>query len=101
MSGNKTENADSKKAKIDLIMKRKEEHIRICLDQPVQAKSVRTLFNDMKLINNSLPEIDFDDIDTSTTFLGKKFSAPFMVGAMTGGAEMAKKINANIAGPLR
>ena len=97
MSGNKTENADSKKAKIDLIMKRKEEHIRICLDQPVQAKSVRTLFNDMKLINNSLPEIDFDDIDTRTTFLGKKFSAPFMVGAMTGGAEMAKKINANIA----
>jgi isopentenyl-diphosphate delta-isomerase len=87
----------SKEAKIDLIMKRKEEHIQICLDDPVQAKNAKTLFGDVKLINNSLPEIDFEDIDTSTTFLGKKFSAPFMVGAMTGGAETAKKINANIA----
>ncbi|MEM0154290.1 MAG: type 2 isopentenyl-diphosphate Delta-isomerase [Methanothrix sp.] len=87
----------SKKDKIDLIMKRKEEHIKICLEEPVQAKNVRTLFSDVKLINNSLPEIDFDDIDTSTVFLGKKFSAPFMVGAMTGGAEVAKTINANIA----
>jgi isopentenyl-diphosphate delta-isomerase len=88
---------ESKKAKIDLIMKRKEEHIKICLDDPVQAKNVKTLFSDVRLINNSLPEIDYDDIDTSTIFLGKKFSAPFMVGAMTGGAEMAKTINANIA----
>jgi len=87
----------SKKDKIDIIMKRKEEHINICLDQPVQAKSVRTLFSDVKLLNNSLPEIDYDDIDTSTSFLGKKFSAPFMVGAMTGGAELAKRINSNIA----
>ena len=83
--------------KINLIMKRKEEHIRICLDKPVQARNVRTLFSDVKLMNDSIPEIDFDDIDTSVSFLGKRFSAPFMVGAMTGGAEMAKKINANIA----
>ncbi|MCL4372428.1 type 2 isopentenyl-diphosphate Delta-isomerase [Candidatus Marsarchaeota archaeon] len=89
---------DAKKAsKISEIMKRKEEHIKICLDSPVQAKQARTLFSDVHLLNNSLPEIDFDDIDTSTKFLGKSFSAPFMVGAMTGGAELAKKINGNIA----
>ncbi len=87
----------SKKDKIDLIMKRKEDHINICLELPVQAKKVRTLFDGVHLINNSLPEIDFDDIDTSTTFLGHKFSAPLMVGAMTGGADLAAKINGNIA----
>lgn len=93
----KDDKEKDKKAKIETIMKRKEEHIRICLDEPVQARKSRTLFDDVKLINNSLPEIDFDDIDTSTVFMGKKFSAPFMAGAMTGGAEMAKTINANIA----
>lgn len=88
---------DSKSEKIKEIMKRKEDHIRICLDNPVQARKVRTLFSDVHLISNALPEIDFDDIDTSTKFLGHKFSAPIMVGAMTGGAELAKKINGNIA----
>lgn len=87
----------SKEDKIKQIMQRKEDHINICLDKPVQAKKVRTLFDDVHLINNSLPEIDFEGIDTSTTFLGHKFSAPIMVGAMTGGAELAKKINRNIA----
>ncbi len=96
MAADKADAEKEKREKIDLIMKRKEEHIKICLDQPVQAKNVRTLFSDVRLLNNSLPEIDFDDIDTSTEFLGKKFSAPFMVGAMTGGAEMAKRINSNI-----
>jgi isopentenyl-diphosphate delta-isomerase len=78
-------------------MKRKEDHINICLSKPVQARKITTLFNDVHLINNALPEIDFNDIDTSTTFLGHKFAAPLMVGAMTGGAELAKKINRNIA----
>ncbi len=86
-----------KEEKIKTIMKRKEDHINICLDKPVQAKKVKTLFDEVHFISNSLPEINFDDIDTSTTFLGHKFSAPLMVGAMTGGAELAAKINKNIA----
>ncbi len=86
----------NKEEKIKDIMHRKEDHINICLDKPVQAKKVKTLFEQVHFINNSLPEIDFDDIDTSVKFLGHKFSAPFMVGAMTGGAELAKKINENI-----
>jgi isopentenyl-diphosphate delta-isomerase len=83
--------------KIKDIMRRKEEHINICLENPVQSKYKRTLFEDVNLINNSLPEINFDEIDVSTVFLKHKFSAPIMVGAMTGGAEIAKKINKNIA----
>lgn len=90
------DNAERQK-KVRDIMKRKEDHINITLDQPVQARKVKTLFDCVHLINNALPEIDFDEIDTSTTFLGHKFSAPIMSGAMTGGAELAKKINKNIA----
>ncbi|HUY70501.1 MAG TPA: type 2 isopentenyl-diphosphate Delta-isomerase [Candidatus Baltobacteraceae bacterium] len=87
----------SKDEKVRLIMKRKEDHINICVDEHVQAKKATTLFENVHLLNNSLPEIDFDEIDTSTTFLGHKFSAPIMVGAMTGGAKLAEKINRNIA----
>jgi isopentenyl-diphosphate delta-isomerase len=87
----------SKEEKIRQIMERKEDHINICLDKPVQARRVRTLFENMHLLNNSLPEIDFDEIDTSTTFLGHKFSVPLMIGAMTGGADLAKRINKNLA----
>ncbi len=87
----------NKDERIKQIMDRKEDHIRICLDKPVQSRSVRTLFNDVHLINNSLPEIDFDSIDTSTKFLGHEFSAPLMIGAMTGGAKLASIINTNLA----
>ncbi len=88
---------DSRAKKIKQIMERKEDHIKICLDDPVQARKVKTLFSDVHLMSSALPEIDFDDIDTSVKFLGHKFSAPIMVGAMTGGAELARKINGNIA----
>lgn len=87
---------DQKDEKVNEIMKRKEDHINICLKNPVQAKKKTTLFECVHFINNSLPEINFDDIDTSVEFLNHKFSAPLMVGAMTGGAELAKKINENI-----
>ena len=89
--------AQEKNDKIRAIMSRKEEHIKICLDKPVQSKDKRTLFNNVQLINDSLPELDYDEIDISADFLGHKFSAPIMAGAMTGGAESAKKINENIA----
>ncbi len=78
-------------------MQRKEDHINICLDKPVQARKISTLFEDVHLINNSLPEMDFEEIDTSTAFLGHRFSAPVMIGAMTGGAKLAEKINKNLA----
>jgi isopentenyl-diphosphate Delta-isomerase len=91
--GEKTDRAEEKRQ----IMERKEDHIRICLEKQVQARSVRTLLDDVHLINDSLPEMDLADVDLSTTFLGRKFAAPFMIGAMTGGAELAKRINRNLA----
>ena len=77
--------------------KRKVDHIRICLEQKAQAKNATSGFEDVSLVHRALPEINKTKINLSTTFLGKKFCAPLIVGAMTGGAEEAIAINASIA----
>jgi isopentenyl-diphosphate delta-isomerase len=76
---------------------RKAEHIRICLNEKAQARKATAGFEDVQFIHRALPEIDKEKIDVSTTFFGHKFSAPLIVGAMTGGTAEATRINAAIA----
>jgi isopentenyl-diphosphate delta-isomerase len=77
--------------------KRKADHIRISLSQNVQARKARTGFEDIHFVHRALPEIDRQKIELSTTVFGHKFSAPLIVGAITGGTSEATKINATIA----
>jgi isopentenyl-diphosphate delta-isomerase len=77
--------------------KRKAEHIKISLNQNVQARTVTTGFEDISFIHRALPEIGKQKIDLSTTVLNHKFAAPLIVGAITGGASEATKINATVA----
>lgn len=79
------------------VEKRKKEHIQIPLAQNVNFQTKTTLFEDVFLFHNALPELDREEIDIKTTFLNHKFNAPFMVSGMTGGAKEAEKINRNIA----
>jgi len=81
----------------EVIKGRKADHIAICLKEDVQAQNVTTGFEDVSLVHKALPEIEREKIDLSTTVFGYKFSAPLLVGAMTGGTPEAKKINAAIA----
>ena len=74
---------------------RKADHINICLEQKVSPGY--RYWDDIRLIHEALPEVDYDEIDTSAYVLGKRFEFPFIVTAITGGFEGAKKINANIA----
>ncbi len=77
---------------------RKIDHIRICLDNPVESEGTEPrAFDDLVLVHKALPEIDEADIDTSCRFLGKELSAPLMICAMTGGHPSVKKINENLA----
>jgi isopentenyl-diphosphate delta-isomerase len=79
------------------ITKRKNEHIRICLEKNVMARKVTTGFEDIKFVHRALPEIEKRDIDTSTMVFNHRFAAPLIVGALTGGTTEAEEINANIA----
>lgn len=77
------------------IESRKLDHIRLCLSKNVESGS--TGFEHMHFIHNSLPEMNFEDIDISVNFLGKKLDAPLIIEAMTGGCKEAEKINKNLA----
>ncbi|WP_060681610.1 type 2 isopentenyl-diphosphate Delta-isomerase [Virgibacillus halodenitrificans] len=79
------------------INKRKTEHIRHCLTENVEGVDKSTGLEGISFIHNALPEINFDDISLSTSFLNKSIQAPFLVSSMTGGSELAATINQNLA----
>ncbi|NIM47541.1 MAG: type 2 isopentenyl-diphosphate Delta-isomerase [Candidatus Aenigmarchaeota archaeon] len=74
---------------------RKRDHLRICLDNDVESQ--KKCFEDVILIHNSLPELSLSEIDTTTTFLEKKFSLPLTIASMTGGTLEAEQINKDLA----
>ena len=82
--------------------KRKLEHLDICLSRNVGFKSKTTLLEDVgfggvELGYDALPKVAKGDVDLGCALLGKKFSAPLMVEAITGGVKEAGKINRDIA----
>jgi isopentenyl-diphosphate delta-isomerase len=81
---------------IELIKQRKKDGIDIPLQKNVQARTTSTYLEHVKLVHNALPEIDYDDIDLSTFFLGRKFSAPLIIDSMTGGTDEATVINGRL-----
>jgi len=74
---------------------RKLDHIRVCLERAVECEIHS--FDDLSFVHKALPELDWSEIDCSTSFLGRKISAPLMISAMTGGHPETKEINANLA----
>ena len=76
---------------------RKLRHVEACLDYDVEYKTRTTGFERFDLPYCALPETDLAGIDLSTTFLGKPLRAPFLIGAMTGGAALSGTINRNLA----
>lgn len=76
---------------------RKTEHIRLCLTDAVEGVNKTTGLEGIDFLHNALPEINFDEIDITTSFLGKAIKAPFLVSSMTGGSKLAEEININLA----
>ena len=82
---------------VSVIEKRKKEHLELCVKKDVLFHNKTTLFEDVELSYKALPEISMSEVDLSTSFLGKKFSFPFLASAITGGAQVSKKVNLEIA----
>lgn len=77
--------------------RRKAEHIRINLEENVQAKGVTSGLEGYRLVHTALPEIDLHEVDTGTTFLGNALRAPILTSCMTGGVARGGEINRRLA----
>ncbi|WP_058463231.1 type 2 isopentenyl-diphosphate Delta-isomerase [Legionella adelaidensis] len=71
---------------------RKKDHIELALMQVNQAHEHNT-FDQVTLIHEALPDLNFNDIDISSLRFGKKVSSPFVVASMTAGHKDAVNIN--------
>jgi isopentenyl-diphosphate Delta-isomerase len=76
---------------------RKKEHLELCLDTDSVTNSSGTGLDRYRFLHNALPELDIAELDLSTTFLGKRIKAPILISSMTGGFDLARKINRNLA----
>ena len=76
---------------------RKADHIRICLDENVQCQQLTTGLEHYRFRHTCLPELDWQEIELSTQFLGKGLGAPVLISSMTGGTEAAHQINLRLA----
>lgn len=54
-------------------------------------------FERYDFVHNALPELDPNEIDISTSILGRTFSAPLFISSMTGGYAGATAVNRSIA----
>jgi isopentenyl-diphosphate delta-isomerase len=80
-----------------MLEQRKEDHIRINLEEDVGFDRLTTGLEQYRFVHQALPELNLADIDLSTSFLGKPLRAPLLISSMTGGTERAQGINRALA----
>ncbi len=83
-------------SKVAPITTRKNDHIKINLEQDVRS-SLTTGLEKIHFIHQALPELDLDEVDTRLTVFGKELNAPVLVSSMTGGTADAGVINYRLA----
>lgn len=76
---------------------RKVDHVRINLEENVSFPNLTTGLERYRFLHRAVPEVDLRDVDTQITLFGKTLSAPILISSMTGGAQLANKINRNLA----
>jgi isopentenyl-diphosphate delta-isomerase len=92
-----TESEGGGKPELGALGARKQDHVRICLTEESQFRTLRAGFDALYFEHQALPEIALSEVDLNTKFLGKTLSAPILVSSMTGGPEMGATINRHLA----
>ncbi len=76
---------------------RKDDHIRINLQEDVGFRQLTTGFERYHFIHQALPEIDLAAIDPRVILFRKQLCAPILVSSMTGGTPQAGLVNRRLA----
>jgi len=83
-------------SKVTATPSRKDEHIRVNLEEDVRSGLTSGLEH-WRFEHNPIPEIDFHKIDLTTSFLGRRLRSPVLISSMTGGTDKASLINQRLA----
>lgn len=62
---------------------------------------VKTGFEDISLVPDSIPDLAWQDVDLKTEFLGKTLRYPLLINALTGGIDSSYNINKTLAALAR
>lgn len=81
---------------MDEIVGRKADHLRLATVEAALARR-GTGFDDVTFVHNALPEVDFERLDPSVEFLGRRLSLPLVIASMTGGHPDGGRVNAALA----
>jgi isopentenyl-diphosphate delta-isomerase len=80
-----------------MISDRKLEHLWLCKHCDVENKHKKTGFEEIELIHKAIPQINKEEINITTEFLGKTLGAPIIITGMTGGHPASLSINRELA----
>lgn len=83
--------------RLKAISRRKDEHIKLCMNYDVRFKKITTGFEEVKFECSMFPRYDPSEINLKTKILNKEIDFPVIISGMTGGSKIAKKINKIIA----
>lgn len=82
----------------ETLSRRKAKHLEICVRKELYSvESGDAGFGQYKFPHRALPELCFDEVDTSTTFLGIPVFMPLFISCMTGGSAEGHKANRELA----
>ncbi|MBL8603704.1 MAG: type 2 isopentenyl-diphosphate Delta-isomerase [Myxococcales bacterium] len=79
------------------IGQRKKDHLDLCATGDVGFRDRTTLFENVRLVHDALPELSLDALDTRVTLFGKTLRWPLVIAAMTGGTDEAAEVNRTLA----
>ena len=78
-------------------LERKRKHLEACLEGDVAYQRITTGLERFRLRYHALAGLALAEVDLTTPFLGKNLKAPFLIGAMTGGEALGRRINLALA----
>jgi isopentenyl-diphosphate Delta-isomerase len=87
----------SKVTETPTIESRKADHIKINLEKDVQFPRLTTGLENYRFMHTALPELNLNEIDTTVNLFGKTLASPVVISSMTGGTDIAYRINQHLA----
>jgi len=76
---------------------RKQGHVELCVGSNVTFRNRSAGFDRLHFVHNALPELDYSEIDITTSLFNKTLKVPLLISSMTGGYKEALEINTGLA----